>query len=58
MSKEVSRLQNKYGTTCVLEIAPQSEQTEGPVPGVRITERGTCTLDENIRYSIKDNGKL
>ena len=58
IDKEVGRLQNKYGTTCVVEIAPHSEETNGPVPGVRITDLGTCTMDENIRYNIKDNGKL
>ena len=58
MNKELGRLQNKYGTTCVLEIAPHSEDSDSPVPGVYITELGTCTMDENIRYSIKDNGKF
>lgn len=58
VDKEVRRLQNKYGTTCVLELTPQTEDTNGPVPGVRIAELGSCSMDDNIRYSIKDNGKL
>ena len=56
--KEVRRLQNKYGTTCVLELTPQTEDTDGPVPGVQIAELGICKMDDNIRYSIKDNGKF
>ena len=58
IDKEIGRLQNKYGTTCVISIAPQSEGETGPVQGVTITELGDCTMDENIRYSIKDNGNL
>ena len=58
IDKEVGRLQNKYGTTCVINIAPQSDGEPGPVQGVVITELGDCTMDADIRYSIKDNGKL
>ena len=58
IEKEIGRLQNKYGTTCVINLAPQSEGEEGPVQGVTLIELGDCAMDENIRYSIKDNGKL
>ena len=39
-------------------LSPQLEGEHGPVQGVTLTDLGDCTLDENIRYSIKENGKL
>ena len=58
IDKEIARLQNKHGTTCVLNIAPQDPKVESVVSGYSITEMGACTVDDNIRYSIKDNGNL
>jgi len=58
IDKEIARLQNKHGTTCIINIEPQDPKFESVVSGYSITEMGECTIDDNIRYSIKDNGKL
>lgn len=58
VDKEIARLQNKHGTTCIIGIEPQAKDIASPVEGISITELGTCTIDEAIRYSIKDNGRL
>ena len=41
--KEIGRLQNKYGTTCVINLSPQIEGEHGPVqhhPSVAEPEPG------------------
>ena len=58
IDKEIARLQNKHGTTCIIDIEPQDPKLDSVVKGYSITEMGECAIDENIRYSIKDNGKL
>lgn len=73
IDKEITRLQNKYGVTCVVNIEPATEtntskkeeeekandtQKTQVISGVSITELGTCTEDSSVRYSIKDNGSL
>jgi hypothetical protein len=71
LEKEVARLQNKYGVTCVINIEPavtptaETSTSEPPtdivqqtISGVTITDLGTCTIDSSVRYSIKDNGSL
>lgn len=73
IDKEITRLQNKYGVTCVVNIEPvvetntQQEDKEAKtdhtqqveiISGVSITDMGTCTADSSVRYSIKDNGSL
>ena len=58
IDKEIGRLQNKYGTTCIINLTPQSEGETSPIQGVTLTELGDCTMDENMRYSIQDNGAL
>lgn len=73
LEKEVARLQNKYGVTCVINIElepavtptaetstsePPTDIVQQTISGVTITDLGTCTIDPSVRYSIKDNGSL